>query len=63
MDALAARWACKAAVKAGQKLSDQEIGQLLTEGMAQGSLKHCPHGRPATLRLSLQDLDRQFGRT
>ena len=55
--------ACKAAVKAGEALSDQEIQALLagrTGGSADAS---CPHGRPTTLALALSELEKQFKRT
>jgi DNA mismatch repair protein MutL len=54
--------ACKAAVKAGDPLSREEIEALLArrEVLERGS--NCPHGRPTTLRLTLGDLERQFKR-
>ncbi len=55
--------ACKAAIKAGQRLSEREIEQLLAEGRAAESAARCPHGRPTTISLSLADLARQFLRT
>lgn len=63
LDNLLATMACKAAVKAGDKLSPEEIHHLLhLRGLAEAS-HHCPHGRPTTLLFSRQDLDRQFRRT
>jgi DNA mismatch repair protein MutL len=55
--------ACKAAIKAGQRLSDHEIRQLLVEGHEAESPTRCPHGRPTTITLSLADLQKQFLRT
>jgi DNA mismatch repair protein MutL len=55
--------ACKAAIKAGQRLSDHEIEQLLADGRAAESSTRCPHGRPTTIRLTLTELQRQFLRT
>jgi len=55
--------ACRAAVKAGQKLSDAEIEQLLAERQTFDSAGHCPHGRPTTIKLSLKELEKQFRRT
>ncbi len=54
--------ACKAAVKAGDPLSREEIEALLArrEVLERGS--NCPHGRPTTLRLTLNDLEKQFKR-
>ncbi|MCK4340848.1 MAG: DNA mismatch repair endonuclease MutL [Phycisphaerae bacterium] len=54
--------ACKAAVKAGDPLTDQEIEALLQRRELAERSSHCPHGRPTTLRLSLKDLERQFHR-
>jgi DNA mismatch repair protein MutL len=55
--------ACKAAVKAGDPLSPQEIAALLARRDLVERSSNCPHGRPTTLRLSLRDLEKQFKRT
>ncbi|HEX2973007.1 MAG TPA: DNA mismatch repair endonuclease MutL [Tepidisphaeraceae bacterium] len=55
--------ACKAAVKAGDPLSPQEIEALLSKRDEVERSSNCPHGRPTTLRLSLRDLEKQFKRT
>jgi DNA mismatch repair protein MutL len=54
--------ACKAAVKAGDRLSEPELAALLDlrERIERGTA--CPHGRPTTLRITIRDLERQFGR-
>ncbi|MBR9803955.1 DNA mismatch repair endonuclease MutL [bacterium] len=54
--------ACKAAVKAGQKLTPDEIVSLLAQRDIVDDAHHCPHGRPTALVLSREELDRQFGR-
>jgi DNA mismatch repair protein MutL len=54
--------ACKAAVKAGDPLTSDEIDTLLQRCQLAERSSHCPHGRPTTLRLSLRDLERQFHR-
>jgi DNA mismatch repair protein MutL len=54
--------ACRAAVKAGDRLSADEIAALLDQRHLVNDSHHCPHGRPTTLLLSRQELDRQFGR-
>jgi DNA mismatch repair protein MutL len=60
---LMATMACKAAVKAGDKLSQEEISYLLhLRAMAEDS-HHCPHGRPTSLLFSRAELDKQFRRT
>jgi DNA mismatch repair protein MutL len=55
--------ACKAAVKAGDPLTPQEIEALLARRELVERSSNCPHGRPTTLRLSLKDLEKQFKRT
>lgn len=55
--------ACKAAIKAGQKLTDSEIGQLLADRQRYESISRCPHGRPTTITFSITELEKQFKRT
>lgn len=55
--------ACKAAVKAGDKLSEGELDELLKLRAAVERSSNCPHGRPTTIRLTIKDLERLFGRT
>jgi len=55
--------ACKAAVKAGDPLSDAEIRALLAQRRLIQQSGTCPHGRPTTIRLSLTELEKQFKRT
>ncbi len=55
--------ACKAAVKAGQKLNDKEIEQLLTDKDAFQRAGRCPHGRPTMIKFSKAELEKQFKRT
>ncbi len=57
-----AMMACKAAVKAGDHLSPEEITSLIAQRDLVNDTHHCPHGRPTTLLFSRQELDRQFGR-
>ncbi|MBW8001474.1 MAG: DNA mismatch repair endonuclease MutL [Planctomycetes bacterium] len=55
--------ACKAAIKAGQPLSEKEIEQLLEDkGKAENSSR-CPHGRPTAIKFSITELEKQFKRT
>lgn len=54
--------ACKAAVKAGDRLTPAEISSLLAQRESVERSSRCPHGRPTTLRLTIRDLERQFGR-
>jgi len=55
--------ACKAAIKAGQKLTDSEIEQLLADRQKAESASRCPHGRPTTIKFSISELEKQFKRT
>ena len=55
--------ACHAAVKAGQPLAAAEIDALLARRDSAENASACPHGRPTTLKLTLQDLRKQFKRT
>ncbi|RLS32343.1 MAG: DNA mismatch repair endonuclease MutL [Planctomycetota bacterium] len=54
---------CQAAIKAGDRLSQAEIDALVRERHRVTDAHHCPHGRPTSLTLSRQELDRQFRRT
>jgi DNA mismatch repair protein MutL len=54
--------ACKAAVKAGQRLSPEEMAALLEKRDLVHDHHHCPHGRPSALILTREELDRRFGR-
>ncbi len=55
--------ACKAAVKAGDALTPEEVASLLAKRSTVEKSSACPHGRPTTLRLTLRDLEKQFKRT
>lgn len=55
--------ACKAAIKAGDPLSGDEIRALLSRADGVDKSSNCPHGRPTTLRLTVEDLEKQFKRT
>jgi len=59
---LAARVCKRMAVKAGQALSTEEQRTLLTDLEACDSPRTCPHGRPTMIHLSVDTLERQFGR-
>lgn len=57
-----ARVCKRAAVKAGQALSPEEQKALLDDLEACQSPRTCPHGRPTMIHLSVDLLERQFGR-
>ncbi len=54
--------ACKAAIKAGQRLKPDEIEELLKQHDHVAHAHHCPHGRPTALIFTKQELERRFGR-
>ena len=54
--------ACKAAVKAHDRLSEDEIRQLLERLTTLTNPYHCPHGRPVAVKLSKQEIEKLFGR-
>jgi DNA mismatch repair protein MutL len=54
---------CKrAAIKAGQLLSDIEMQELLRQLELCRAPRTCPHGRPTMIQLSAGDLQKAFGR-
>jgi len=55
--------ACKGSIKAGQKLNDQEIEQLISDKGLTAHSSRCAHGRPTVIKFSLKELERQFQRT
>jgi len=56
-------YACKSAIKAGMKLSLEEMQNLIDSLFATDFPFTCPHGRPTMLRVSLADLERKFHRS
>jgi DNA mismatch repair protein MutL len=55
--------ACKASVKAGQRLLPAEVEALLTQMREAGVFSHCPHGRPVVKRFSKDEVKKWFLRT
>lgn len=62
-DRLAKSFACKAAIKAGDRLKPEEMVHLVDQLFATSMPYVCPHGRPVVIRLSIEELDKRFGRT
>jgi DNA mismatch repair protein MutL len=54
--------ACKAAIKAGDRLTADEVRALLQQRHLAQDSHHCPHGRPTSLIFTRAELDRQFKR-
>lgn len=59
---LLATLACKAAIKAGDVLSHEEMQRLLDELLALDNPALCPHGQPILIALTKAELDRRFER-
>jgi DNA mismatch repair protein MutL len=59
---IAMTFACKGAIKAGQRLSEAEMGELFDALFATDLPFHDVHGRPTIVRLSKSELERKFGR-
>ena len=62
LERFAATFACRAAVKAGQALSDGEMRQLLLRLFASSLPPHDVHGRATIVQLPREELERRFGR-
>jgi DNA mismatch repair protein MutL len=56
----AAAFACGAAIKTGQKLSQEEMNALLNSLFGTENPYICPHGRPTIIRMSLDEMGRRF---
>jgi DNA mismatch repair protein MutL len=62
LDELLHTIACKAAIKAGDRLAPEEVAALLEQRHLVDDPHHCPHGRPTALIFTREELDRQFKR-
>ena len=54
--------ACRGAVKAGRKSSNEEIIALIRTLLCNPEVKYCPHGRPIFVDFSKKFIEKQFGR-
>jgi DNA mismatch repair protein MutL len=62
-DNLAKSFACKAAIKAGDRLNTTEMVVLIEHLFLTKVPYVCPHGRPVIVKIPLEELDKRFGRT
>ena len=61
-EGLAAMFACKAAIKAGDTLTRDEMKELVNKLFSTKHPYYCPHGRPIIVQMSLDELDGRFER-
>ncbi len=62
VDALLADMACKAAIKAGNRLLPEEMLKLLEQMDQSRVFSHCPHGRPVLKTFGVADIEKWFHR-
>ena len=62
LDRMLHTMACRGAIKSGQRLTVEEMQELLRQRHLVDDSHHCPHGRPTALTLTRGNLDQQFGR-
>jgi DNA mismatch repair protein MutL len=62
VDDLLASMACKAAIKAGNRLQPKEMLHLLQQMQVGAIFSHCPHGRPVIKTFSAQEVEKWFHR-
>ncbi len=55
--------ACRASVKAGEKLGGHEMVELLRELEMCDAPYTCPHGRPTIIEMTFKEIEKRFGRT
>lgn len=54
--------ACKAAIKAGNNNSSDELAALARQVLSDNEVRFCPHGRPVLIEMTKYELEKQFGR-
>lgn len=61
-DRISTTLACHGAVRAGDSLSIEEMRELVRQLEQASSPRTCPHGRPTMIHLSIDQLEKEFGR-
>jgi DNA mismatch repair protein MutL len=62
-DNLAKSFACRSAIKSGERLQTEEMINLMDSLFGCSMPYVCPHGRPTVIRLTTEELDKRFSRT
>lgn len=62
LDRLLTVMACHGAIRAGDRLSQEEMARLVRQLFATGLPAHCPHGRPTLRRFGFDEIERTFRR-
>lgn len=53
---------CRAAVKAGDNITMEEMELFVKKLLSMPNIRYCPHGRPVMVKMSKYDIEKQFGR-
>ena len=61
--AVAKSFACHGAVKAGDRLTQEEMSSLIRQLFTTEEPYSCPHGRPTVVKISIDELNKKFGRS
>ena len=62
-DNIARSYACHTAIRSGDPLNIHEMNALIEQLFKTETPYFCPHGRPVLVNISLEELDKRFGRT
>lgn len=63
LDDMLHNMACKAAIKANDKNTPEEMKALTEQILSDENIRHCPHGRPVMFTMTKSNIDHQFRRT
>lgn len=54
--------ACRAAIKAGDKMTQYEMQKFVEKLLSMPDIRYCPHGRPVLIEMSKREIEKNFGR-